>query len=137
MALPIELFEQLKAFLYFDAEDAKNLVSLQPIAAKHGAGITDRFYELIGKTPATAPLVAGRVDQLKATHHAWLTSLVSGEYGEAYLESRWRIGMAHVRIGLDPYWVEGIMSFIRTETTVSRPRRRPRASSAPAISISS
>ena len=41
-------------------------------------------------------------------------SLVGGEYGEAYLESRWRIGLAHVRIGLDPFWVEGVMDFIRT-----------------------
>jgi hypothetical protein len=94
--------------------DIENLTSLRPIAEKHGPTITDRFYERLGATPETAKLIEGRVDQLKKTHHAWLMSLVGGDYGAPYLESRWRIGLAHVRIGLDPYWVEGVMSFIRT-----------------------
>lgn len=41
--------------------------------------------------------------------------LFAGEYGEDYFNNRLRIGMAHVRIGLDPHWVEAVMSFLRAE----------------------
>ncbi len=112
--LPLELYSRLKAFVGVGPRDIENLVSLKPIAEKHGPVITDRFYARLGDVPETAALISGRVDALKRTHREWLLSLVGGEYGEAYLASRWRIGLAHVRIGLDPYWVEGVMSFIRT-----------------------
>lgn len=114
-AAPEALFERLKAFLAFGPDDVANLVALQPIAAKHGPRITNAFYEVLGAVPETAKLIEGRVDALKRTHGQWLASMVAGDYGTSYLESRWRIGLAHVRIGLDPYWVEGVMSFIRTE----------------------
>jgi hypothetical protein len=112
---PLELLERLKAFLSFGSSDVENIRSLAPIVEKHGSGITDRFYVMLGNTPETAKQITGRVDALKRTHAEWMRTLVGGDYGEAYLVSRWRIGQAHVRTGLQPYWVEGIMSFIRTE----------------------
>jgi hypothetical protein len=105
----------LKAFLSFGPDDSENLRALLPLVEKHGSGITDRFYTLLGDTPETAKQIEGRVDALKKTHGEWMRSLVGGDYGEAYLQSRWRIGQAHVRVGLEPYWVEGVMSFIRTQ----------------------
>ncbi len=114
MSPPIELYDRLKQFIGFTESDVANLVSLRPIAEKHGPAITDDFYVRLGDTPETAKLIAGRVDALKKTHRDWLMSLVGGSYGEEYFSSRWRIGLAHVRIGLDPHWVEGVMSFIRT-----------------------
>ena len=117
MPPPVELFERLKAFVGLDAADAKNLESLQPIAEKYGPGVTGDLYRRLGEVPETAKLIEGRVDALKRTHREWLRALVSGDYGPAYLESRWRIGLAHVRIGLDPVWVESVMSFIRTAMT--------------------
>lgn len=114
MAPPVELYERLKAFIGFGPNDVTNLSSLHPVAEKHGPSITNQFYTRLGETPETAKLIDGRVDVLKSTHKDWLLSLVGGDYGEPYFESRWRIGLAHVRIGLDPYWVEGVMSFIRT-----------------------
>jgi hypothetical protein len=107
-------FEQLKIFLEFSHADADRLVALQPIIAKHGPNITNEFYKRLGEVPDTAKFIKGRVDELRVTHLAWLRSLVGGVYDESYLASRWKIGLAHVRIGLDPYWVEAVMSFIRT-----------------------
>jgi hypothetical protein len=114
MSVPLELYERLKAFMGFDANDVANLSALRPLAERYGAEITDRFYLRLGDVPETAKLIEGRVDGLKKTHREWLLSLVGGSYGAEYLESRWRIGLAHVRIGLDPFWVESVMSFIRT-----------------------
>jgi hypothetical protein len=111
---PVELFERLKSFVDLTADDVQNLVALQPAIAKHGPGITIRFYERLAAVPETAKQIEGRVDQLRKTHIEWLRSLVGGVYDQGYLASRWRIGQAHVRVGLEPHWVEGVMSFIRT-----------------------
>jgi len=108
-----EIFEAIKKFVGFSDEDAKALKELKPWVEEHGPKITDIFYETIQATPAVAKFVEGRVDHLKTTHIKWMVELVSGEYGDEYFQSRWRIGEAHVRIGLDPIWVDGTMSLIR------------------------
>lgn len=112
--LPGELFEKLKSMVGLCDQDIQNLELLRPIVEKHGPEITDRFYATLATLPETARFIEGRVDALKQTHRQWMRSMVTGPYDYSYLESRWRVGMAHVRIGLDPYWVECIMSFVRT-----------------------
>jgi hypothetical protein len=54
------------------------------------------------------------VDALKATHARYLGELFGGDYGEGYFQNRMRVGMVHVKVGLDPYFVEAVMSFLRT-----------------------
>jgi hypothetical protein len=108
-------FETMKRFIGFGPQDAANLARLGPIFAKHGPAITDRFYAVLADFPETARLIEGRVDLLKATHAAWMGGLFSGDYGEAYLNERLRIGQTHVRVGLDPFWVEGVMDILRCQ----------------------
>lgn len=110
-----ELFSQIKTFLGFDDEDAKRLVAIRPWVEANGKQITDAFYETIQSTPNLAPFVDGRVDHLKKTHMKWMIELVNGTYDEAYFDSRWKIGVTHVRIGLDPVWVDGTMALIRNK----------------------
>lgn len=107
-------FETAKGLLELGAADVEELVGLSGLVENHGPSITDHFYESLAKFPDTAKQIEGRVDALKATHRAWMKGLVSGDYGRPYFDSRWRIGLAHVRIGLDPFWVEGVMSLIRS-----------------------
>lgn len=111
----IQHFETMKQFLDFNAADVENLVTLAPLFATHGPAITDRFYTALERNPDTAPFLEGRVESLKSTHHRWMAELFSGEYGVSYLESRFRIGRRHVEIGLNPSWVEAVMSVLRTE----------------------
>ena len=111
----MEVYNEMKEFVGFTDETAALLVRLQPMVAKHGGGITDRFYDLLGKYPKTAAQIEGRVDALKATHKRWMAELVGGDYGEDYFNSRLRIGLAHVRINLDPYYVEGVVTHLRNE----------------------
>lgn len=115
MAASNDVFVRLKEFVSFDEKDAANLQAVAPVFAKHGAGITDAFYATLGKFPETAKQIEGRVDLLKATHGRWMGELFSGVYDEAYFNNRLRIGLMHVKIGLDPHWVEGVMCLIRTE----------------------
>ena len=108
-------YEKMKTFLSFGDKEAAALQSLKPLFEQHGGGITDRFYEVLGQNEATASLIEGRVDALKAIHGVWMMELFSGDYGRGYFDRRERIGQAHVRINLPPEFVEGVMSFIRAE----------------------
>lgn len=107
------LFQELKQFIGFSDADAANLRALAPIFAEGGHAVTDEFYSRLEKNPETANLIAGRVDALKATHNRWMTELFAGDYGDTYLESRWKIGLVHVRVGISPHWVEAVVSFLR------------------------
>ncbi|TNE51697.1 MAG: hypothetical protein EP343_03185 [Deltaproteobacteria bacterium] len=107
---PIQDFQALTGL---SPEDADNLKILGPIMARHQAAITDYFYKSLAEHPETAALIEGRVDHLKGTHAKWFARLFDGDYGSGYIEERWRIGLAHVRIGLSPHWVEGVMNLIR------------------------
>ena len=110
----IDAYNEAKDFLGFGPGDVANLQSLAPIFAEKGPAITDTFYEALGQNPATAAFIEGRVDQLKATHIRWMGELFAGDYGATYFENRIRIGHVHVAIGLDPNYVEMVMSFLRT-----------------------
>lgn len=113
-----ELFTSLKYFLGFDEADAANLARLAPTFAVHGPGVTDRFYTKLAEVPETAALIEGRVDALKRTHARWMGELFAGDYGPAYFDNRWKIGMAHVRVNVPTHYVEAVVSFLRTETEI-------------------
>jgi len=110
------IFEELKGFLGFGEEDVQNLKALAPIFASHGKSLTDRFYEKLGEMPETAALIEGRVDALKRTHTVWMAELFAGSYDEEYFERRWKIGLTHVRVNVPPYYVEAVLSFLRSES---------------------
>lgn len=106
----------LKDFIGFEESDADNLRALAPIFERHGPTLTDAFYAKLALVPETARLIDGRVDALKQTHAQWMRELFAGEYGDAYFERRWKIGLTHVRVGVPPHYVEAVVSFLRTES---------------------
>jgi|JI6StandDraft_1071083.scaffolds.fasta_scaffold00785_19 hypothetical protein len=108
-----QLYAKLKEFIGFGPEDLQNLRALAPLFKEHGAAITDSFYTRLAANPDTAPLIEGRVEKLKQTHMRWMEGLFLGEYGDSYMEERWRIGLVHVRVGIPPWWVEAVTSFLR------------------------
>ena len=115
MAASYDTFRQMKSFVDFNEEDSKNLTSLVPIVQNHGRGITDAFYDTLGRYPDTAAQIEGRVEHLKSTHGMWLLDMLNGSYEEEWFNRQLRIGLAHVRIGLAPYYVEVVMSLIRSK----------------------
>lgn len=130
------VFDRIKAFIGFGAEEAATLRTLAPLFAAHGAAVTDGFYVKLAADPEQAALIAGRVEGLKKTHARWLAELFAGEYGEAYFRGRWQIGLTHVRVGVRPWWVESVTSYLRSEgislltAQIEDPDLRVRASQA-------
>ncbi|MEZ4468482.1 MAG: protoglobin domain-containing protein [bacterium] len=115
MEISVSQFEWAKDFVGFTAQDAAQLVELGSLIADHGGTVTDYFYEVLGRVPETAKVIEGRVDALKRTHGVYMRQLVAGDYGEAYFESRIKVGKVHVVQGIEPHWVEAVMSIIRTQ----------------------
>lgn len=110
-----EIFQEIKDFIGFTDRDVDALRSIAPIFAADGAAITDLFYAKLTGDPEQNALIEGRVEALKRTHNRWMAELFAGDYGAAYFDNRWKIGIVHVRVGVRPWWVEAVTSFLRTE----------------------
>lgn len=106
-------FDKAKNFYDFDKLYAPILPGLKATVMKHQDAITDAFYQELANDEVAAKIVAGRVDQLKTTHKAWMEELFNGEYGEAYFNRRYKIGETHVKAKIAPYFVEVITSSLR------------------------
>jgi len=105
----LDLWEESKRYLNFDGEDVKRLKAALPRYEEVIKALVDRFYDhLLAFEKTRAVLeredVAGR---LKQAQHQYLRTLAGGDYGEAYLRDRLRIGLVHERIGLSPRWYLG------------------------------
>lgn len=108
-----ETYEQMKSFLDFDDDDAARLKSLAPVFEKHGPGITNAFYDSLEGMEATASIIEGRVDALKATHIRWMGTLFHGEYGRPFFDQQFLIGQVHVTNNILPEFVEGVTTTLR------------------------
>jgi signal transduction histidine kinase len=96
-------FDELKAYVDFDEQDATHLRALARWAHPVIPAVVSRFYEVLLKHPgARSVFVDGQaqVERLKKSLQAWLEELFDGCYGDPYFQARHRIGATHVRIGL-------------------------------------
>jgi signal transduction histidine kinase len=116
--MPETIFEELKRYVRFSAEDERALRALHAAAAPRFEAVAETFYErILTHEEARAALVGGesRVGHLKVTLRAWLDTLLSGPWDGAYWQHRNAIGRVHVRIGLPQHYMFGAMNVIRTE----------------------
>lgn len=101
--------EARKAFLELTETDASRLRAIRDnfVAAQHG--FADGFYQYLRRLPELAALLPDEatVARLKSAHGRYFESLIEGDYGQAYVNGRLRVGMTHARIGLTPKWYVG------------------------------
>lgn len=101
--------EARKAFLELTETDASRLRAIRHkfVAAQHG--FADGFYQYLRRLPELAALLPddATVARLKSAHGRYFESLIEGDYGQAYVNGRLRVGMTHARIGLTPKWYVG------------------------------
>ncbi|HEX9241870.1 MAG TPA: protoglobin domain-containing protein [Anaeromyxobacter sp.] len=114
------VFEELKRYVRFGDEDGTALRALHVAAAPRFEAIAETFYDrILSHEEARNVLVGGesRVGQLKVTLVAWMDTLLTGPWDEAYWQRRYQIGRVHVRIGLPQHYMFGAMNVIRDELT--------------------
>ncbi|HJW24959.1 MAG TPA: EAL domain-containing protein [Rhodocyclaceae bacterium] len=98
-----------KAFLDLTESDAERLRAIGDKLAAAQNGFADGFYQYLRRLPELAALLPddATVARLKAAHGRYFDTLIAGDYGEAYVGGRLRVGMTHARIGLTPKWYVG------------------------------
>jgi signal transduction histidine kinase len=112
------VFEELKRYVRFGEGDERALRALHVLAAPRFEAVATVFYDrILSHEEARTVLVGGesQVGHLKVTLKAWLDTLLSGPWDEAYWERRYAIGRVHVRIGLPQHYMFGAMNVVRGE----------------------
>ncbi|HJW02768.1 MAG TPA: EAL domain-containing protein [Azospira sp.] len=109
MGIDAAEIEARKAFLELTDVDAGRLRSISGKLAAAQNGFADGFYAYLRQLPELAALLPddATVARLKAAHGRYFASLTDGDYGDAYVDGRLRVGMTHARIGLTPKWYVG------------------------------
>ena len=120
-----QVFEESKALMGFNQSDAANLKAMKETLTPEIPGITDRFYETLQRQDGTKKFVDGRIDALKKTHMEWFEGILAGSYEREFFDRQFQIGLAHVRIGLPPHYVEVIMSAIRADSFAILVKKAP------------
>src|SRR5262245_1160805 len=114
------LFAELKRYVEWGAADEAALRALHPLALPELERIADVFYDrILDHDGARKALEGGesQVGKLKVTLRAWMATMLSGPWDEAYYERRARIGRLHVRIALPQHYMFGAMNVLRIELT--------------------
>ncbi|MGF1583198.1 MAG: protoglobin domain-containing protein [Gemmataceae bacterium] len=97
-----------------DAARVRNLApKLQPVFPK----LVEDFYNEIQRHPEAHQVIIGgneQIQRLKRTLADWLRKLVTGQYDEAYVIGRWKVGLRHVEIGLSQVFTNAALSRLRS-----------------------
>jgi two-component system, NtrC family, sensor histidine kinase HydH len=112
------VFEELKRYVRFDEADGSLLRALHPLALPRFQEVAETFYDRILSHDEASKVLHGgesQVGQLKVTLVAWMDSLLTGPWDEAYWQHRYRIGRVHVRIGMPQHYMFGAMNVLREE----------------------
>lgn len=105
----LQEWERRKAFVGFNEQDAQLLHELRPTAEVFVDDMVEELYRRFlacEETKAFFPDEA-TIARVKTLQRAYFLGLTLGEYGEAYLAGRLKIGRVHQRIGLSPRWYMG------------------------------
>lgn len=107
--------QELKGHYLFTDDDSGYLVMLHELAEANKQRLADEFYDYLLGIPETAKFIKDDLvlQKLKKTHQDWFMRLFTGNYDNQYLHTMQRIGLAHVRVGLNVHFVNAAMNKIR------------------------
>ncbi|MBD8890457.1 globin-coupled sensor protein [Roseibium litorale] len=106
--------EARKHFFGVSQEDLATAKSGWQAVKEQLPGILKDFYAHVRTVPHLAALIGNQEERLIAAQSRHWDGLFTSGLGQEYLESAKRIGLAHVRIDLDPTWYIGGYSFVQT-----------------------
>ena len=100
---------QRKAYLELSDNDIALLKAAHAILDAEKFPILDAFYAHLLTFPALDAFIGDseKLARLKRAQAAYFESMTAGQYDDAYIANRLKIGATHQRIGLDPKWYIG------------------------------
>ncbi len=110
--------QDIKRHYQFTDEDAELLALVKPLAEENKQHMAKMFYDYLLGVPETAEFLKDDLvlQKLKKAHQDWFTRLFSGDYDNHYYHTLQKIGLAHVRVGLNVHYVNASMNLIRQYT---------------------
>ncbi|HSM82001.1 MAG TPA: protoglobin domain-containing protein [Nodosilinea sp.] len=114
---PKEFMSKMVSRIDFSAADRNVLQSTADWGLEIAPEMADYFYEYLGRDTEMNTILnesEGRIHRLRETFVAWFHEMFTGmdNWGDAYAERRWRIGLIHVRIGIGPQHVVPAMAVV-------------------------
>lgn len=80
--------------------------------------MADHFYDYLGRDAEMNAILnfgnSGRIHRLHQSFVEWFHEMFTGvdDWGKAYAERRWKIGLVHVRVGIGPQHVVPAMAMV-------------------------
>lgn len=121
MALePYAFLSTLEKRINFTTEDKALLKSYADWGKEIAPDMADHFYAYMGRDEEMSQILnaeEGRIHRLRETFVNWFYEMFTGmdDWGQAYAERRWKIGLVHVRIGIGPQHVVPAMATVVRE----------------------
>ena len=111
------LFEEMKRYVRFTADDARHLAAFGEVAAPHFERIAAEFYDRIREHEDAHRVFTGeaQIERLQRSLVRWMGRLCEGPHDEDYFAERAKIGRVHVKIGLPQRYMFTAMALIRAE----------------------
>ena len=106
----------IKEHYQFTKEEEAILKTLQPKMALVVDKFIDEFYDYIWGFGTTAQFLKNKeiIAYHKGKIRAWFLHLFCGKYDLQYFMYLYKVGEAHVKIGLPTYYVNSAFTFVRT-----------------------
>jgi signal transduction histidine kinase len=115
-------YQNLQHYVEWTDEDAQRVHSSLDLLRPSFVGLIDDFYDEITRQPEAQRAItegADQIQRLKQTLREWLMELFAGQYDEAYVSRRWRVGLRHVEIGLEQVYTSAALSRLRNRILVA------------------
>lgn len=108
--------------MLFNEEDKKILQENADFGKEIAPEMAQHFYDYLQNDAEMNGIInseAGRIHRLHQTFIEWFQEMFTGidNWGDNYAQRRWKIGLAHVRVGIEPRHVVPAMAKVMTEVT--------------------
>ncbi|MEC4818950.1 MAG: protoglobin domain-containing protein [Scytonema sp. PMC 1069.18] len=121
MALEPQAFmSSLEKRMNFTEEDKNLLRSYADWGLSVASQMADHFYAYLERDSEMHKILhgeQGRIHRLHETFRQWFHEMFTGldNWGSAYADRRWKIGLVHVRLGIEPQHVVPAMAVVIAE----------------------
>ncbi|MEM9587135.1 MAG: protoglobin domain-containing protein [Planctomycetota bacterium] len=111
----LKRYQRLCQYVGLSEDDLKLATMVLPVVRKIMPTMVDDFYDQITRHSDTRRVLSDQdqVKRLKVSLGHWVVDLFAGQYDEDFVQRRWRVGLRHVEVGLQPVWVSAAMSRLR------------------------
>lgn len=109
-------FRDLQAYVGWSDDDAARVRAIAPSVDQHLSELIDDFYTEISRHPDAARVITGgdeQIGRLKGSLRVWLSESFAAVHDAQYIQRRWKIGLRHAEIGLNPAYTSAAVSRLR------------------------